>query len=270
MKFKFKALAVAVALAAIAGQASAAITAGNDPVASPNGDVVFYAVGTDASGNVFSYARDLGVSFNTFVSTPSYAAIDLTTDANWTSFTGTAATGSEYWGLFATQKTSASPTAAGALSVLTTAANNDVSLIPTLSNAKLTSAFSNANNWIAAANLGGFTNPSAFYAAAPLSTGIPVANLGAYLNSNLGSSTFINATNVIGTTTTASFFDAVRGAGSNAVGKATVSDVNIAGAWNFDGTNLSYSVAAVPEPETYGMLAAGLLMLGAVARRRRA
>ena len=43
---------------------------------------------------------------------------------------------------------------------------------------------------------------------------------------------------------------------------------------NLDATgNFSFTsapqVAAVPEPETYGMLAAGLLMLGAVARRRR-
>lgn len=41
------------------------------------------------------------------------------------------------------------------------------------------------------------------------------------------------------------------------------------GTWSYDGATLNY-VAAVPEPETYAMLLAGLGMLGAVARRRRA
>jgi hypothetical protein len=42
------------------------------------------------------------------------------------------------------------------------------------------------------------------------------------------------------------------------------------GTLSFSGSSLDYTVAAVPEPETYGMLAAGLLMLGAIARRRKA
>jgi hypothetical protein len=36
------------------------------------------------------------------------------------------------------------------------------------------------------------------------------------------------------------------------------------------GSDLTVSIAAVPEPETYGMMAAGLALLGVVARRKKA
>jgi hypothetical protein len=41
--------------------------------------------------------------------------------------------------------------------------------------------------------------------------------------------------------------------------------------WNyFDNIRVSAPVAAVPEPETYAMLLAGLGLMGAIARRRKA
>ncbi|AXS81484.1 PEP-CTERM sorting domain-containing protein [Dechloromonas sp. HYN0024] len=65
--------------------------------------------------------------------------------------------------------------------------------------------------------------------------------------------------NVVGT---AADFYTVTAATSAAGGTLVASGIT------FDGTTVA--VAAVPEPETYSMLAAGLLMLGAVARRRKA
>ena len=55
-------------------------------------------------------------------------------------------------------------------------------------------------------------------------------------------------------------------------GKSVFASANPGGpaTFRFDTTGvLTYNVAAVPEPETYGMLSAGLLMLGAIARRRK-
>jgi hypothetical protein len=49
---------------------------------------------------------------------------------------------------------------------------------------------------------------------------------------------------------------------------ASVANGNV-GSWLLsDNGSLVYSVAAIPEPSTYAMLGAGLLMLGAIARRR--
>lgn len=271
MNFKLKALAAAMVLAAFAGQASADIQAGNSNTTSPNGELVFFAYGLDGGGNAFTYVKDLGVSFASFVAAPSYALTNLGTDANWASFTGASHVGNEFWGVFATQKTSTSTSAAGAIAVLTTAAANDVSTVSGLSNTNLANALGKANTGITSINGGGTNyavNNSYFFDTS--TSGLP-QNLGWQLGSDFGSTgAFIGATNVIGDATAAHMFDVVRGAGSNAAGHPTVFDVDATKAWKLEGNNLSYAaLAPVPEPETYSMLAAGLLMLGAVARRRR-
>lgn len=58
--------------------------------------------------------------------------------------------------------------------------------------------------------------------------------------------------------------------GTPAVGAPTLATVTqYAGTFTYDDGVLTYAVAAVPEPETYAMLLAGLGMIGAIARRRK-
>jgi hypothetical protein len=276
MKFTLKTLVAAVAFAA-AGHAMADIKPGNNASTSQNGEAVFYAYGTDSGGNFFSYAKDLGKAFDAFVTTPSYALTNLGTDSNWTSFTGTATTNPKYWGVFATQRLSnatTGPASANGFSLLTTLAANNTSNITSLTNAQFGNAYSNANNWIGALTSSSFgtgnvsNNISYFFPAGAGSTGIPIPNIGAYLGSDFSTSqVFPDATNVIGSSTAASFFDVSRGLGSASLGTATFSDIAATQVWRLEGDNLSY--APVPEPETYGMLLAGLMMIGAIARRRR-
>ncbi len=270
MKFKFKALAAAVALAA-AGQALADINPGNVAGGSlANSELVFFAYGVNASGGAATYVKDLGVTFNNFLTSPSYAAVDLdTADSSWSSFLGTSVVGARNWGVFAVQRNAGGASAANTYKVLTTANLNNAD-VTGLVGTNLVGAHGSISNAISAINGTGTTyatNSSYFYGFGAGGN----ANLGDYLGKTAGLGNLFETTNVIGTTTSAQFYNLAKGTGVNAVSSINVADVDASKAWTFDAGNvLSYGpVAAIPEPETYSMLAAGLLMLGAVARRRR-
>jgi hypothetical protein len=268
MNFKLKALVAAVALVGAVGQASAAVSAGIDGINSPNGELVFYAFGADNTGKVATYVKDLGVAFNSFATTPSFSAINVATgDNNWSSFASAGLTNIQ-WGVFATQATSGTPTAANTWKILTTANGNNAVV---QKNSVGVGGYSNINNAIAALNgidTNYAANTSYYFAPAAVDQATQSGNFGTYLGSDLGSSgVFFNTTNAVGTT--AAFFSVNRGIGNNTK-VDTVSNLDGTKVWSFNANNeLSY-VAAVPEPESYAMMVAGLLMLGAVARRRRA
>jgi hypothetical protein len=171
--------------------------------------------------------------------------------------------------VFATQKTSANTTAANAVALLTTATNNDVSGAATLHNNNLVLAIANANAAALGINAGQVDYASNLSYYFDTTTNGSLQNLGSKLGSDFGTSAvFFSTTNIIGSGTTAHMFDVLRGAGSNLAGVPTVVDVDATKAWKLDGANLSY-VTAVPEPESYAMLLAGLGLMGFIARRRR-
>jgi hypothetical protein len=241
MNFKLKALVAAVALAGVVGQASAA-----------NGatDAIFYIWDNTSST---SYMYDLG-AFNptTSVINP----LDVTTGADWTSFVTSAGANlaSDQWGVFMNFDGSriGSTVHLGG----STAATN-----PTSANTQTT------NLAIAAGlNAAGVTHFGIGGGADNVLTSFVLSG---------GNSTYLgnlwNAGNAQGAVNVA--FDSAIAGGRGVPSVLTTYTPTNGNAFAFNGDLLQYNVAAVaavPEPETYGMLAAGLLMLGAVARRRRA
>lgn len=267
MKFQIKAIVAAVALAA-AGSAMADIQPGNLTSGATGGELVFYAF-DDVTGN--SYVKDLGVTFSTFLTSPWYSHLgsnNVGSDSNWTSFVtaqGTSGLGNVTWGVLGTLKQSTATTGAaavGAVQILTTArgdatantSSTTVRGIDGIINTTWLGALQGTNNNYA-------VNSSYFTVNSDLA-----ANFGGGpgINHTYNSKVGFAADNYL-STTTADFFKVSTVAGT---GFATISNAFAAApnnVWYFDGS----TVAAIPEPETYGMLAAGLLMLGAVARRRK-
>jgi hypothetical protein len=231
MKFKFKAVAAALAFAAVAGQASAA----------SGGDVLLYVFDTT---NGSSFVQDLGVTAASFIAAPS---LNVTVSgADWTSFTGQAsyATDTKLWGLLAASSTT---------QFASTIANGAVVAGPTA--AQIANINGIATNVAGAFTVGALTN----FAAAG-STGFNNWNVTAG-NNMLGNVSF-NTGNAFGATGVA--LDTFANSGARGAATTITPFLQTAA---FNGSSLT--VAAVPEPETYGMMAAGLLMLGAIARRRR-
>lgn len=233
MKFTLKSLVAAVALAACAGQASAALTL---PTASTASDVIFFAI-DQASGNAFTF--DLGAT-----SVLSSLNQNITGSA-WTSFL--AAEGNSLanvtWGIAYDLGSTASNTIWG-----TTVTNG--STIGSETSTKMGAGRSAFNNFLLGTALTG-VGTSAYTNASN------AANYTVGLKNNWGGNaagwTTDNAVNTV-----ADFYT-VTAATSGAGGTLVASGIN------FNGT----TVAAVPEPETYSMLFAGLMMISAIARRRK-
>lgn len=255
MKFNFKAIAAAVAMVA-AGQAFAAIQPGNLTSGATGGELVFYAF-DDVTKT--SYVKDLGVTFASFLATPTFASVNVSGDANWVSYLGSvnSDTSNTYWGVFASEKTSA--LSANGVNILTTARAN----APANSS---TSQVRGIDGTFNTTYLGALQGTDVNYAAnlSYFSASTGTDNWAIALQHNLAGKVGFITDNAIGTA--ANFYRL--SAAASATTNATLTTVLSAPTQiTFDGTTLA--VAAVPEPETYSMLAAGLLMLGAVARRRK-
>jgi hypothetical protein len=259
MRFKLKTLAAA-AILATAGQAFAAVSAAN----STNGtEVIFYAWDQVTQT---SYVFDTGLSFASF-RTASVAANTNQSFAfsgtEWNSFVSSV--GGDFsnttWGVMALKQGLSTVDGGVALATTVTANGDLIAAEQTSGNIKTINTF--LNPLILAANTSGLAGASHQTGDfASVSDG--AAYWGNVLKSDYAVKLNLTADNTVGTDSYKFYLVEAARLSSNA---PAVSEY--AGEWSFNGTTLNYAVAAVPEPESYAMLLAGLGLMGAVARRRR-
>jgi len=302
MKFKFNAVVAAAALIASAGAHAAVQTATAVP---GNSSAVFVAwsqgAGVSLTVNLGVNLTDFlqsGASFSgastpvgslAYTGSPLTASWDLAGDAR--SVNGTAVSGSYSWsaalsdfntargansytwGVFAADNVSGAVSASNVLlnrNVLATFNNLDASKIAGLSSAGTTStAAGNINNFLVGSTSGtlGGTNGAGTATAGAGYIGTTIReSLGAYSGWNylsaLGASAPVFMVNQLGDPDVYQI--------GKTYGKNTILDVADAASFSFDGTSLTYQVAAVPEASTIAMMLAGLGALGLMARRRNA
>ena len=237
MNFKLKALVAAVALAACVGQAAAAPVL---PTATTSSDLLFFAM-DQAAGTSFVF--DLGSASNLL------SLNQNITGSNWTSFL--AAEGNSLanvtWGLAFDQGTGGSNSMFG--TTLT-----DTNVIGAESNAKLSAGRVVFNNVLNNALYSSVSAGGSVFTSSP-SAGNYTTSMSNTWGGNAAGWTSDNAVGTAANFYTVNFASAPNGG------------TLIASGITFDG--VSVAVAAVPEPETYSMLFAGLMMLGAIARRRK-
>lgn len=258
MKLRLRLVAAVLALAA-AGSASAQVSL---PVSATGSDLIFFAIDSDSKT---SFVESLGQTYTSFL--PNGAAAgssfsdNVTANANWASFISSEVAGDAItWGVLATAKGPAGIGLMSTLNVNSSTATTTKSQISTAAGGSLSVLF----GALKPANPAGLS--SGYF-----SSSAGIDNMYQSAHSNANGALKFNYDNAIGQ---ASVFNSFVGATSIALSPATqYGNANGAATFNFDGTTLTYNVpsvvAAVPEPSTYMMLLAGLLMVAGVVARRR-
>jgi hypothetical protein len=264
MNFKLNTL-VAAALLVAAGSANAAIDGGQ----TTNGTGSLFLVVTDTTAG-YSFVGDLGVGMDSFLGASNTSASwNLGSFSAWTPFVSAIGgnLANAKYAVYSFDNVGATTTVEAKRLLTTVAAGDDVTSYTT-TNSKLGGAVGStigttwlvngvqvdANNLMndhdTVANGSSYTNKAAAYAQ---------AKIGDSLQANTQFVTTVAAAD------SADFW--LLGNSSS----ATLAQANLykqAGTFSLSGTALNYSVAAVPEADTYALMLAGLGLVGFMARRR--
>jgi hypothetical protein len=244
MKSSLKVIVAALALATAGGAFA------QNGTGTTNGtDTYFYAYDNSTAS---SFLIDLGSNVANFNGSVSEDFSTIGSNAAYQAFAGAVTDGLIEWGVF-----SASSTGATTGNVLNVTNGNATS--PSTKAKYLITDIVDINTLMA----GVAANVSTPMTNGVLESGAVAQNA----QSSVGANTNlvgVAAVNAIGAS--ASYISYNVG---TSTGITAVTPTAFAGTWKFTGSDLSYTVAAVPEPSSYMMMLAGLLMLGGLVARRR-
>lgn len=213
------------------------------------------------AGTTSAWAQGASGTVNGALSVTTY---DFSSTTAWQSFAGAVTAPNRVYGVVAADNTTGSSPFASALFTSTNAASvTGVTTTRVNNSANLINGFQSAHN-----NYGTHaTTPNGSdFVAAPATIEAATQITGLSGSSGLGR----NPSTLVGNNQF--FYQAVANS-SSGIGAATISKYSYLGADSYFNLSnagvLTWNVSAIPEPGEYAMLAVGLAMVGAIARRRR-